>query len=151
MDLYLWQVTWVGLYFDELGEFVGGFILAWNSGMSSWVWMNGVWKSGCYSVKEEPVREHWPWNGRMGNKSLSRDSEKGSRHHTDTREGGSWTGKSRERQVLLFRTDFCFFVHESYRSESAQTRSPEIVRAMETLPGWDEALRAHASRKTINR
>lgn len=37
MDLYLWQVTWVGLYFDELGGFVGGFILAWNSGMSSWV------------------------------------------------------------------------------------------------------------------
>lgn len=30
---------------------------------------------------------------------------------------------------------FAFFVHESYRSESAQTRSPEMVRAMETLPG----------------
>lgn len=44
---------------------------------------------------------------------------------------------------------FFSFAHKNCRSDSAEIRSPEVVIAMETVPEWDRAQRAHARSREV--
>lgn len=102
-------------------------------------------KVGATGGKEGPVGGHWPWNEKGGASCCQEHI----RHHTVTREGGTWADKSKDRQVLLFRNEFCLFAQASCRSKSEQTWGPEMVRVMEVIPGWDRAQRAHVRSREI--
>lgn len=144
MDLYLWQVPWVGLYFDELGEFVGGFILDWNSGRSSWMWMGGV-KVGATQW------EKGQWGDTGHEMTLSGDYEKYSRHHIDTRGGELEQARAGGGRCCYLGLIFAY-LHMRAVGQSLPRLAVQRWLEPWKLPGWDEAQRVpHASRKIINR
>lgn len=149
MDLNLWQVPWVGLYFDELEEFVGGFILDWNSGRSSWVWMDGVkvgatqWEKGQWGDTHHEMAEWVTSHCQETTRSIV--GIKQTPGEGELEQAGAGGGRCCYLGLI--------FAYLHMRAVGQSLPRLAVQRWLEPwkLPGWDEAQRVHASRKKINR